>query len=152
MNSRRINHEAAAARGVLCIFLDGGVPLGLWNPYPVLDFLFLQLYHYYSPIYQHLSVFRQLIPYSRLKLSDFYTLSQTKLLENYTHYSGTYPYSSCMRVPPTPHPHPRARLYEAPVFYHAEWNLLCKTVIDFEICCFRMFTFFGKNVRNPAGI
>ena len=29
------------------------------------------------------------VPYSRLKLSDFYSLSQTKLLETYTRYSGT---------------------------------------------------------------
>ena len=45
------------------------------------------------------SVSRQ-IPYSRPKLSDFYTLSQTKLLENHTLHSGTYPYSLYMRVPP----------------------------------------------------
>ena len=54
--------------GVLCMFLGGGVPLGLWNPnpvpdhvqlilepytrldtknpYPIPDLLFLELYHY----------------------------------------------------------------------------------------------------------
>ena len=37
------------------------------------------------------------------KLSDFYTLSQTKLLENCTLHSGTFLYySSCMVVPPPP--------------------------------------------------
>ena len=30
-----------------------------------------------------------MIPYSRTKLSDLYTLSQTKLLENHTLHSGT---------------------------------------------------------------
>jgi len=38
--------------------------------------------------------------YSRPKLSDFYTLSQTKLSENHTLHSGTYPYSLYMGVPP----------------------------------------------------
>ena len=32
--------------------------------------------------------------YSRPKHSDFYTLYQTKLLENNTLYCGTYPYST----------------------------------------------------------
>ncbi len=41
-----------------------------------------------------------MLPFSRPKLSDFYTLSQTKLLENHTIHSGTYLYSSCMGVPP----------------------------------------------------
>ena len=31
-----------------------------------------------------------MIPYSRPKLSDLYTLSQSKLLENHTLHSGTY--------------------------------------------------------------
>ena len=34
-----------------------------------------------------------MIPYSKPKLSDFYTLFQTKLLENHTLHSGTYPCS-----------------------------------------------------------
>ena len=41
-----------------------------------------------------------MIPYSRPKLSDFRTLSQTKQLENHTLHSGTYPYSVYMGVPP----------------------------------------------------
>ena len=41
-----------------------------------------------------------MIPYSRPKLSDLYTLSQSKLLENHTLHSGTYLYSSYMAVPP----------------------------------------------------
>ena len=43
-----------------------------------------------------------MIPYSRPKRSDFYTLSQTKLLENHTLHSGTYTYSLYIRVPPPP--------------------------------------------------
>ena len=39
---------------------------------------------------------------SRPKLSDLYTLSQSKLLENHTLHSGTYPYSLYMAVPPLP--------------------------------------------------
>ena len=34
-----------------------------------------------------------MIPYSKPKLSDLYTLSQSKLLENHTLHSGTYLYS-----------------------------------------------------------
>ena len=41
-----------------------------------------------------------MIPYSRPKLSDLYTLSQSKLLENHTLHSGTYLYSPYMAVPP----------------------------------------------------
>ena len=40
-----------------------------------------------------------MIPYSSLKLSDLYTLSQTKLLENHTLHSGTYLYSPYMALP-----------------------------------------------------
>ena len=43
-----------------------------------------------------------MIPYSRPKHSDLYTLSQSKLLENYTLHSGTYLYSPYMAVPPHP--------------------------------------------------
>ena len=42
-------------------------------------------------------------PYSRPKLSDIYTISQSKLLENHTLLSGTYLYSSYMAVPPLPY-------------------------------------------------
>ena len=54
----------------------------------------------------HWSVSRPMIPHSRPKLSDFYTLSETKLLENHTLHSGTYLYSSYMEVPPSLHPPP----------------------------------------------
>ena len=47
-----------------------------------------------------------MIPYSRSKRSDLYTLSQSKLLENHTLQSGTYLYSPYMAVPPPPPPHP----------------------------------------------
>ena len=43
-----------------------------------------------------------MIPYSRPKLSDLYTLSQSKLLENHTLQSGTYLYSPYMVVPLPP--------------------------------------------------
>ena len=43
-----------------------------------------------------------MIPYSRLKRSDLYTLSYSDLLENYTLHSGTYLYSPYMAVPPPP--------------------------------------------------
>ena len=41
-----------------------------------------------------------MISYSRLKLSDLYTLSQSELLENHALHSGTYLYSPYMTVPP----------------------------------------------------
>ena len=41
-------------------------------------------------------------PYSGYKLSDLHTLSKSKLLGNYTLYSGTYQYSPYMAVPPPP--------------------------------------------------
>ena len=47
---------------------------------------------------------RKMIPYSRPKLSDFYTLFQSKLAENHTLHSGTYLYSSYMGVTPPPPP------------------------------------------------
>ena len=43
-----------------------------------------------------------MIPCSRLKRSDLYTLSESKLLENHTLHSGTYLYSPYMSVPPPP--------------------------------------------------
>ena len=43
-----------------------------------------------------------MIPYSRLKLSDLYTLSQSEQLENHTLHSGTHLYSPYMAVPPPP--------------------------------------------------
>ena len=43
-----------------------------------------------------------MIPYSRHKRSDLYTLSWSKLLENHTLHSGTYLYSPSMAVPPPP--------------------------------------------------
>ena len=45
-----------------------------------------------------------MIPSSRPKLSDLYTPSQSKLPENYTLHSGTYPYSAYMAIQPPPHP------------------------------------------------
>ena len=44
-----------------------------------------------------------MIPYSRRKLSDLYTLSQSKLLENHTLHSGTYlDIAHIIAVPPPP--------------------------------------------------
>ena len=45
-----------------------------------------------------------MIPYSRPELSDLYTLSQIKLLENDTLHSGTYLYSPYMAIPSPPPP------------------------------------------------
>ena len=45
-----------------------------------------------------------MIPYSRPKLSDLYTLSQRKLLENHTLHSGTYLYSPYMAEDPGKRP------------------------------------------------
>ena len=45
-----------------------------------------------------------MIPYSRPKLSDLYTLSQGKQLENHTLHSGTYLYSPYLEVPPPASP------------------------------------------------
>ena len=43
-----------------------------------------------SPLNSQLDAFFAIIPYSRrLKFSDFYTLSQTKVLENYTFHSSS---------------------------------------------------------------
>ena len=41
-----------------------------------------------------------MIPYSRLKLSDLYTLSKSEQLENHTHYSGTYLYGRGVSLKP----------------------------------------------------
>ena len=49
-------------------------------------------------------VLRKIIPYSRPKLSDFYTLFESKLAENHTLHSGTYLYSSYLGVTPPPPP------------------------------------------------
>ena len=43
-----------------------------------------------------------MIPSSRPKVSDLYTPSQSKLLENHTLYSGTYLYSTYMAIQPPP--------------------------------------------------
>ena len=43
-----------------------------------------------------------MIPYSRPKRSDLYTLSLSKLLENHTLHSGTYLYSPYKAVPQPP--------------------------------------------------
>ena len=51
-----------------------------------------------------------MIPSSRPKLSDLYTLSQSKLLENHTLHSGTYLYSPYMAVTP---PSPRVQTEES---------------------------------------
>ena len=41
-----------------------------------------------------------MVPYSRPKCSDVYTLSHSKLLENHTLHDGRYLYSPYMAVPP----------------------------------------------------
>ena len=95
------------------------------NPYPILD-LFPDLlmltglrevfvlpavpfFKCYLPgnrlqtkFFKQLKISRKTIPYSRPKLSDFYTLFWSKLAENHTLHSGTYLYSSYMGVTPPP--------------------------------------------------
>ena len=58
-----------------------------------------------SPLHSQLDAFFTIIPYSRrLKFSDFYTLSQTKVLENYTfHSSSNYiPAAQMWQLVPSP--------------------------------------------------
>ena len=52
-----------------------------------------------------------MILYSGPNLSDFYTLSHTKLLENHTLHSSTYPYTFYMRFPPPPLPRGILKIY-----------------------------------------
>ena len=61
-----------------------------------------------------------MIPYSRPKLSDLYTLSQSKLLKNHTVHRGTYLYSPYMAE------HPRAfcpRRTESRLLIHHNYNV-----------------------------
>ena len=53
-----------------------------------------------------------MIPSSRPKLSDLYTLSKSKLLENHTLHSGTYLYSLYMAIPPPLLPLPGLWLHD----------------------------------------
>ena len=55
-----------------------------------------------TKIFNQLISSMRMIPYSRPKLSDLYTLSQSKLLENHTLHSSTYLYIPFMAVPPPP--------------------------------------------------
>ena len=92
------------------------------NPYPILD-LFLMLTGLRKVVVlPAVSIFKchlqgnflrlnsssnwlilwKIIPYSRPKISDFYTLIESKLAEYHTLHSGTYLYSSYMGSPPPP--------------------------------------------------
>ena len=56
-----------------------------------------------------------MIPYSRPKRSDLYTLSQSKLLDNHTLHSGTaYLYSAIWQYSPPPPHGKQARVMQAP--------------------------------------
>ena len=69
-----------------------------------------------------------MIPYSRPEISDLYTLSQSKLLENHTLHSGTYLYSPYMAVPPPGLPsHPP--IYPPPYLNQKEPTYLTKSLI-----------------------
>ena len=78
------------------------------NPYPILDLFpdLLMLTGLRKVLRLNFSsnslVLRKMIPYSRPKLADFYTLFLSKLAENHTLHSGTYLYSSYMGPPPPP--------------------------------------------------
>ena len=67
-----------------------------------------------------------MISYSRPELSDFYTLSQTKLLENHTLHSGTYPYSLYTKVPPPPPPGTLLSIHDMNVYLNS-------TLIEFKV-------------------
>ena len=67
-----------------------------------------------------------MIPYSRPKLSDLYTLSQSKLLENHTLHSGTYLYSPYMAVPPPGIFQTFARKTEV------EWQIIVRLMMVFR--------------------
>ena len=86
-----------------------------------------------------------MIPYSRAKRSDLYTLSQSKLLENHTLHSGTYLYSPYMAVPPPP----RGKIKTKPKSLrhwnvsnrsqqHSRDDLLCIVPIMFKNTSFRL--------------
>ena len=53
---------------------------------------------FYINLFIHWPLIRVTVPYSRLKLADFYTIFQTELDENHTLDSDTYPYSLCIGV------------------------------------------------------
>ena len=53
-----------------------------------------------------------MIPYSRPKLFDLHTISQSKLFESHTLHSGTSLYTPYLAVPPPP---PRAQYPETEV-------------------------------------
>ena len=79
-----------------------------------------------------------MIPYSRPKRSDLYTLSQSKLLENHILHSGTYLYSPYMAVPTPPPP----RLVTEHFMLHLQVNeLICSSRINLNlnvaICMFQ---------------
>ena len=70
----------------------------------------------------------KMIPSSRPKLSDLYTLSKSKLLESHTLHSSTYLYSLYMAVPPPPPSPPglwlHDKLYLSQQKENIKWNSL----------------------------
>ena len=77
-----------------------------------------------------------MIPYSRPKLSDLYTLTQSKLLKNHTLQSDKYLYSPYTVVPPLPHPRDTRALREV-LFLRNPQNVLqgrgnAKLIITFS--------------------
>ena len=75
-----------------------------------------------------------MIPSSRPQLSDLYTLSQSKLLENHTFHSGTYLYSPYMAVP-SPTPRKLAHLGQSSNHCLDSWwteggNILYESTVD----------------------
>ena len=75
-----------------------------------------------------------MIPYSRPKLSDLYTLSQSKLLENHTLslYSGTNLYTPYMAVLP-------ARI---------RYKSFLQYIKEHPIFCFKEAFWWDKNVEG----
>ena len=56
-----MNMQRPGGGGVLCKFLGGDVPLGHWNPYPILDHVQLDLVTLFYTRHQ------KTLPYSRLR-------------------------------------------------------------------------------------
>ena len=103
-----------------------------------------------------------MIPYSRPKLSDLYTLSQSKLLEYHYVYSGTYPYSPYEQYPLGFNPLARdtltltLRKEKAMIFFHI---ILHPAVViyDFHIFITSSSSFHGLNTNQfndlfPVGL
>ena len=86
-----------------------------------------------------------MIPYSRAKGSDLYTLSYSKLLKNHTLHSGTYLYSPYMAVRPPP---PGVGSFSNEDVKKAIGNVC--TVAKQQLCTSRHVTLFCTFLYRPC--